>query len=240
MKYGYARVSTDDQNPALQIAALKKAKCAHIFQDRLTGATTNRPALTKCLKTLRPGDTLIVWKLDRLGRSLRDLITMLDDLRDRGIAFHSLTEAIDTGTPTGRAMWQMIGILAELERSLIVERTRAGMKAARARGIRPGPRRNSGRSRSSTPRSYAPRAKARMLSPVFSASAARRCTGRLPGRTHFPSLPVRGQETRKDVNHGRRFPAPLITRPPPIMPALSRDREHGRGEGTLAAAACCQ
>jgi DNA invertase Pin-like site-specific DNA recombinase len=140
MKYGYARVSTDDQNPALQIAALKKAKCAHIFQDKLTGATTNRPALTKCLKTLRPGDTLIVWKLDRLGRSLRDLITMLDDLRDRGIAFHSLTEAIDTGTPTGRAMWQMIGILAELERSLIVERTRAGMKAARARGIRPGPK----------------------------------------------------------------------------------------------------
>jgi DNA invertase Pin-like site-specific DNA recombinase len=85
MKYGYARVSTDDQNPALQIAALKKAKCAHIFQDKLTGATTNRPQLARCLKTLRAGDTLIVWKLDRLGRSLRDLITILDDMRDRGI-----------------------------------------------------------------------------------------------------------------------------------------------------------
>jgi len=141
MKYGYARVSTDDQNPALQIAALKKAKCAHIFEDKgITGATVKRPALLRCMKTLRAGDTLIVWKLDRLGRSLRDLITMLDDMRDRGIRFQSLTEAIDTETPTGRAMWQMIALLAELERSLIIERTRAGMQAARARGIRPGPK----------------------------------------------------------------------------------------------------
>jgi DNA invertase Pin-like site-specific DNA recombinase len=140
MKIGYSRVSTDDQNPALQIDALKKAECAHIFQDKLTGATIKRPALTKCLKNLRAGDTLIVWKLDRLGRSLRDLINMLDDLRDRGIEFRSLTEAIDTATPTGRAMWQMIGVLAELERTLIVERTRAGMQAARKRGIRPGPK----------------------------------------------------------------------------------------------------
>jgi|SRR5271157_746263 len=140
MKYGYARVSTEDQNPALQIAALKKAKCEHIFQDKVTGATIKRPSLLRCLKTLRAGDTLIVWKLDRLGRSLRDLIAMLDDLRDRGIGFQSLTEAIDTETPTGRAMWQMIGVLAELERSLIVERTRAGMQAARARGVRPGPK----------------------------------------------------------------------------------------------------
>src|ERR1019366_6753847 len=127
-------------NPALQIAALKKAKCAHIFQDKLTGATTNRPQLGRCLKTLRAGDTLIVWKLDRLGRSLRDLITMLDDMRDRGICFQSLTESIDTETPTGRAMWQLIGVFAELERRMIIERTRAGMQAARARGIRPGPK----------------------------------------------------------------------------------------------------
>jgi len=83
-----------------------------------------------------PGDTLIVWKLDRLGRSLRDLITMLDDLRARGVKFHSLTEAIDTATPTGRAMWQMIGVLAEIERSLISERTRAGVKAAQRRGVK--------------------------------------------------------------------------------------------------------
>jgi DNA invertase Pin-like site-specific DNA recombinase len=85
---------------------------------------------------LQPGDTLVVWKLDRLGRSLRDLITMLDDFKKQGIKFKSLTEAIDTETPTGRAMWQMIGVLAELERSLISERTRAGVKAAKDRGVK--------------------------------------------------------------------------------------------------------
>jgi DNA invertase Pin-like site-specific DNA recombinase len=139
MKIGYARVSTDDQNPAMQIAALKKAGCTKLFKDELSGATgVKRPALLRCLKALKKGDTLIVWKLDRLGRSLRDLITMLDDLKQRSVRFHSLTEAIDTTTPTGRAMWQMIGVLAELERSIIIERTRAGMKAAGARGIKPG------------------------------------------------------------------------------------------------------
>jgi DNA invertase Pin-like site-specific DNA recombinase len=137
MKYGYARVSTDDQTPALQLAALKKAGCKTIFKDDgLSGATTKRPALQRCLKNLEPGDTLIVWKLDRLGRSLRDLITMLDDLKAQGVKFHSLTEAIDTTTPTGRAMWQMTGILAELERSLISEPTRAGVKAAKRRGVK--------------------------------------------------------------------------------------------------------
>ena len=137
MKYGYARVSTDDQNPAMQLAALKKAGCkTPVFKDELTGAHVNRPALTRCLKTLQPGDTLIVWKLDRLGRSLRDLIHMLDDFKRQGIKFKSLTEAIDTETPTGRAMWQMIGVLAELERSLITERTRAGVKAAQRRGVK--------------------------------------------------------------------------------------------------------
>jgi DNA invertase Pin-like site-specific DNA recombinase len=137
VKYGYARVSTDDQNPALQLAALKKAGCTTIFKDEgLSGATTKRPALTRCLKTLREGDTLMVWKLDRLGRSLRDLITLLDALRAQGIKFRSLTEHIDTETPAGRAMWQMIGVLAELERSLITERTRAGVQAAKARGVK--------------------------------------------------------------------------------------------------------
>ncbi len=137
MKYGYARVSTDEQNPALQLAALKKAGCRQVFKDEgISGATTKRPALRRCLDTLKTGDTLIVWKLDRLGRSLRDLIHMLDDLRERGVRFQSLTEAIDTTTPTGRAMWQMIGVLAELERSLITERTRAGVKAAQSRGVK--------------------------------------------------------------------------------------------------------
>src|ERR1700688_4348723 len=137
MKYGYARVSTDDQTPALQLAALKKAGCKVIFKDAgLSGATTKRPALLRCLKKLEHGDTLTVWKLDRLGRSLRDLIAMLDDLKHRGVKFRSLTEAIDTETPTGRAMWQMIGVLAELERSLISERTRAGVKDAKDRGVK--------------------------------------------------------------------------------------------------------
>ena len=137
MKYGYARVSTEDQNPALQLAALKKAGCRTVFKDEgISGATAQRPALVKCLKNLQAGDTLVVWKLDRLGRSLRDLIHMLDDLKHHGGKFRSLTEAIDTDTATGRAMWQMIGVLAELERSLITERTRAGVKAAQRRGVR--------------------------------------------------------------------------------------------------------
>src|ERR1700691_572090 len=115
-----SRVSTDDQTPALQLAALKKAGCQAVFKDEgISGATTKRPALLRSLKKLEHGDTLIVWKLDRLGRSPRDLIAMLDGLRDRGVKFRSLTEAIDTTTPTGRAMWKMIGVLAELKRSLI-------------------------------------------------------------------------------------------------------------------------
>jgi DNA invertase Pin-like site-specific DNA recombinase len=137
MKYGYAWVSTEDQNPALQLAALQRAGCKTVFKDEgLSGMTTKRPALLRCLKRLESGDTLIVWKLDRLGRSLRDLITLLDDLRARDVKFRSLTESIDTETPTGRALWQMIGVLAELERSLISERTRAGVKAAKARGVK--------------------------------------------------------------------------------------------------------
>ena len=138
MKIGYCRVSTDDQNPDLQLTALKRARCRTIFTDKATGTTVKRPELAKCLKALDAGDVLIVWKLDRLGRSLRDLIGLLDDLKARGVAFRSLTESIDTATPTGRAMWQMIGILAELERSLLHERTQAGRAAAIARGVKMG------------------------------------------------------------------------------------------------------
>lgn len=138
MKIGYARVSTEDQNPDLQLTALKRAGCDRIFTDKATGADVKRSELTKCFKSLKAGDMLLVWKLDRLGRSLRDLITLLDDLKAQDIAFRSLTEAIDTETPTGRAMWQMVGVLAELERSLIRERTKAGRAAAMARGVRMG------------------------------------------------------------------------------------------------------
>jgi DNA invertase Pin-like site-specific DNA recombinase len=117
VKYGYARVSTDEQNPALQLSALKKAGCKRIFKDEgISGATAKRPSLARCLKTLRPGDTIIVWKLDRLGRSLRDLITMLDEFRAQDIKFKSLTEHIDTETAAGRAMWQMIGVLGACPR----------------------------------------------------------------------------------------------------------------------------
>lgn len=138
MNLGYARVSTEDQKPDLQLAALKQAGCTRLFMDKATGAHVKRPELTKRLKVLVEGDTLVVWKLDRLGRSLRDLIGLLDDLKARGVAFRSLTEATDTTTPTGRAMWQMVGILAELERSLIQERTTAGRSAAVARGVKMG------------------------------------------------------------------------------------------------------
>jgi DNA invertase Pin-like site-specific DNA recombinase len=136
MKYGYARISTEDQNAAMQHTALRQAGCKTIFTDEPSGAMTKRPALFRCLKKLERGDTLTVWKLDRLGRSLRDLITMLDGLRDRGVKFRSLTEVIDTETPTGRVMWQMIGMMAEYEHRLIAERTRAGVKAAQRRGVK--------------------------------------------------------------------------------------------------------
>ncbi len=138
MKIGYCRVSTDDQNPDMQLSALKKAGCRKIFTDKASGAHVKRPELEKCLKALNIDDTLIVWKLDRLGRSLHDLITLLDNLKVREVSFKSLTESIDTTTATGRAMWQMVGILAELERSLIQERTKAGRAAAQARGVKMG------------------------------------------------------------------------------------------------------
>ncbi len=138
MKIGYSRVSTDDQNPALQIAALKRAECRRIFTDTASGALRKRPELDKCLQALGAGDVLVVWKLDRLGRSLSHLVGVLEDLKGRGVGFRSLTEAIDTKTPTGRLMGHIIGALAEFERSLIVERTRAGLKAAKRRGVRVG------------------------------------------------------------------------------------------------------
>ena len=152
MKYGYARVSTEDQNPALQHEALRKAGCKTVFKDDgLSGATTKRAALLRCLKKLEHGDTLTAWKLDRVGRGLRDLITMLDNLCDRGVKFRSLTEAIDTNTPTGRVMWQMIGMMAEYGHSLISERTRAGTKEAQRRGMKFGESGNYPPNRSTTP-----------------------------------------------------------------------------------------
>lgn len=138
MKIGYCRVSTEDQNPDLQLAALKRAGCDKIFTDKASGATAVRPQLTKCLDFLSSGDVLVVWKMDRLGRSLSILIKLMDKLKEREIEFCSLTESIDTTTPTGRAMWQMVGVLAELEKSLIKERTKAGRASAITRGVKMG------------------------------------------------------------------------------------------------------
>jgi DNA invertase Pin-like site-specific DNA recombinase len=136
-RIGYARVSTDQQDTALQVDALRKAGCEKIFQDKgVSGSLVKRPQLDKCLKSLQEGDTLVVWKIDRLGRSLAHLASTLDDLQKRGIKFLSLTEHLDTSTHMGRAMYQMAGIFAELERGWIAERTYAGRIAARKRGVR--------------------------------------------------------------------------------------------------------
>jgi len=127
----------DDHSSALQLAALRQAGCKTVLKDKgLLGATTKRPALLRCLKALQTGTPLIVWKLDRLRRSLRDLIAMLNDLRERGVKFHYLTEQIDTETPTGRAMWQMIGRTGELERSLIQRADSRRGEAAQRRGVK--------------------------------------------------------------------------------------------------------
>jgi len=131
---GYIRVSTNDQNTDLQRIALKSADCELIFEDKISGKTRDRPGLKKALRTLRAGDTLIVWKLDRLGRSMRHLVTLTEELRERGVNFRSLTDSIDTSTPMGRFFFHIMGALAEMERELIVERTRAGLAAAREKG----------------------------------------------------------------------------------------------------------
>ena len=134
MLIGYARVSTVDQNLALQRDALTEAGCAKIFTEQMSGAVTDRPALHDALEFARSGDTLIVWKLDRLARSMKQLIETIENLRLRGIGFRSLTEALDTTTAQGRLVFHMFGALAEFERSLIRERTQAGLAAARRVG----------------------------------------------------------------------------------------------------------
>jgi len=132
---GYARVSTLDQNTDLQIRALRSAGCVRVFQERVS-SVKHRPELLACLASLKPGDTLVVYKLDRLARSLRQLLEVLETLQRVGVAFRSCTEPVDTATPAGMLMLQMLGAMAQFERSLIVERTAAGQAAARARGVR--------------------------------------------------------------------------------------------------------
>jgi DNA invertase Pin-like site-specific DNA recombinase len=134
MKIGYARVSTPDQNLDLQQDALSAAGCEKIIVDQITGSVAARPGLEKIKELLREGDTLVVWRLDRLGRSLRDLIDWVQYLEVQGVALQSLHEMIDTRTPTGKLTFHLFGALAEFERHLIQERTQAGLAAARARG----------------------------------------------------------------------------------------------------------
>ena len=131
---GYARVSTRGQDLALQLDALEQAGCERVYKDVGSGTIRRRPELDACLDYLRPGDTLVVWRLDRLGRSLRHLVELVGELQEREIAFRSLTEAIDTATAAGRLQLHLFAALAEFERELIRERSAAGREAARARG----------------------------------------------------------------------------------------------------------
>ena len=138
MLVGYARVSTLDQKPTLQIDALKAAGCTRIFTEKASGAQRERPELSAALDYIRQRDTLVVWKLDRLARSTRQLIETVEDLQSRGIELRSLTESIDTATPGGRLVFHIFGALAEFERAVIRERTSAGLQAARERGKKGG------------------------------------------------------------------------------------------------------
>ena len=140
MLIGYERVSTDDQNLALQHDALLAAGCDKIFADKMSGAKADRPGLRKAFDFARAGDTLVVWRLDRLGRSLKDLIALVEELEGRKIGFRSLQESIDTTTSGGKLIFHLFGALAEFERNLIRERTQAGLQAARARGRKGGRR----------------------------------------------------------------------------------------------------
>jgi DNA invertase Pin-like site-specific DNA recombinase len=145
MRIGYARVSTDEQSLDLQLDALKKAGCKRIFTDRASATKADRPGLAEALSHLRRGDVLVIWKLDRLGRTVKGLVDFVADLQGRGVQFRSLTDGIDTTTPAGRFFFHVMASLAQMERELLAERTRAGLAAARRRG------RLGGRKRRMTP-----------------------------------------------------------------------------------------
>jgi DNA invertase Pin-like site-specific DNA recombinase len=134
MQIGYARVSTEDQSLILQHDALIASGCERVFDDHISGMKANRPGLDKALEQLRNGDTLVVWRLDRLGRSLKDLISRAEELKEMGVGLKSLQESIDTTSSGGQLIFHMFGALAEFERNLIRDRTHAGLSAARARG----------------------------------------------------------------------------------------------------------
>lgn len=144
MLIGYARVSTTEQDTSLQLDALKRIGVEQVWEEKRSSAA-HRPILAECVNFTRPGDTLVVYKIDRLARSLKELLALLDRLEVRGVYFRSVTETIDTSTPSGRMMMQMLGAFAEFERNMIRERTKAGLAAARSRGVK------FGRARAMTP-----------------------------------------------------------------------------------------
>ena len=141
MQVGYARVSTDDQNLDLQLDALKAAGCQEVFTDKITGAAKTKDGLEAALKYVREGDTLVVWKLDRLGRTVKGLVELVEGFQARGVQFKSVTDSIDTSTPAGRFFFHVMAALAEMERELTVERTRAGLDVARQLGRKGGRKR---------------------------------------------------------------------------------------------------
>lgn len=134
MRIGYARVSTEDQNLTLQLDALQAGGCTRIFRDQMSGARADRPGLLEAMSHLREGDIFVVWKLDRLGRGVKGLVDLVAELEKRKVHFQSLTDQIDTSTPAGRFFFHVMASLAQMERELIVERTRAGLEAARRQG----------------------------------------------------------------------------------------------------------
>lgn len=138
MKIGYARVSTKEQNLSLQMDALQKEGCNQIFQEKLSGSDRERPELKKMLEQLREGDLVVTWKLDRLGRSLRNLVDLVNEIQNKGAGLKSLNDSIDTTTPHGKLTFHLFASLAEFERDIIKERTKAGLESARARGRRGG------------------------------------------------------------------------------------------------------
>ena len=135
---GYARISTQDQDASLQIQALEAAGCLKVYIDNASGSTTKRPELDKLLEFAREDDVVCVWRLDRLGRSTQHLLRTIEELRERGVGFRSLTEAIDTSTPSGQLLLTVMSAIAQFELSLVKERTVAGIAAARAKGVRVG------------------------------------------------------------------------------------------------------
>jgi DNA invertase Pin-like site-specific DNA recombinase len=149
---GYARVSLDEQNPDLQINALRAAGAERLYVDQATGATMSRPELSRALEEAQAGDVFAVWRLDRLGRSLPDLITQVNQLAERGIEFRSLTETIDTTSPGGRLVFHVFGAVAQFEREILIDRTKAGLAAARASGKKVGRPRLVTRERAGTAR----------------------------------------------------------------------------------------